>query len=400
MGTSTKINGLISFASNSPGISTGYGQQAGYLVNNMLSAGMKVASMSNFGQEGTVSTLKLKRGSIPHYPRSFQGYSVDVLPTHHNHFKSKHPNLKDAIFILYDSWVYNGYPDLDKENVIIWAPIDHITLPPRVIQFLQKENVTTIAMSPDGRRQLEAAGIESTYIPHTVDTSIYKPTFEINGRPVREHFQCNDDNFIVGMVAANKSNGLVHRKAFSENILAFSAFQRKHPEARLYIHSEASKSMGGFDLVTILKSCGIPQNTVIFPDPYDYRYGIDQKDMAAIYTGIDVLLAPSYGEGFGCPTIEAQACGTRTIVSNWAASQDLVSENSWKVEGQPFWDEPQSAWFKIPYVDAITAALEEAYSTKTGVDKKSIEFAKQFDDSKVWKEKWVPFLTDYFDNQE
>jgi glycosyltransferase involved in cell wall biosynthesis len=391
-----KIDGLISFASNSPGVPTGYGQQAEYLINNMIKAGMTVSMMSNYGHEGGIDTVKMRSGKIPHYPRSFTGYSVDTLPFNHRHFKEKHPDLSDAIFILYDSWVYNGYPELDNEKIVIWAPVDHITLPTGVIAFLQKPNVTVISMSPDGHQQLNAAGIENTYIPHVIDTKTYKPTFEIRNKSTRKFLKCTDDDFLVGMVAANKSNGLVHRKAFAENILSFSMFQKKHPNAKLYIHSEPSKITGGFGLVNLLKSCGIPPGTVIFPDFLDYRYGLNKKDMAALYTAFDVLLAPSYGEGFGVPTVEAQSCGTRTIVSNWAASKDLVSESSWRVEGMPFWDEPQTAWFKIPYVDSIVKALELAYEAPRGVDQESIRFASQFDDSKIWNEKWLPFWTEYF----
>lgn len=393
-----KISGLISFASNSPGVPTGYGQQAGYLVNNMVRSGLTVAAMSNYGHEGGIDELKLQAGKIPHYPRSFTGYSVDSLPLNHEHFASKHPDLKSAIFILYDSWVYNGGNFKDKD-IIIWAPIDHITLPPGVHQFLKQDNVTVVSMAPDGQRQLETAGITSTYIPHSIDTKVYKPTDTINKQPGRDFLHLEPDNFLVGMVAANKSNGLVHRKAFAENILAFSMFQRKHPEARLYIHSEPSKLMGGFNLINLLKSCGIPPQTVIFPDPLDLRYGLKQKDMAGLYSAFDVLLAPSYGEGFGVPTIEAQACGTRVIASNWAASQDLVSKDSWLVEGVPFWDEPQTAWFKAPNPESVSAALELAFEADRGVSKASVEFAQQFDDQKIWAEKWHPFLKDYFDSK-
>ena len=394
-----KINGLVSFASNSPGVPTGYGQQAEYLVNRMLKAGMTVAAMSNYGNEGSIETLRLQAGKIPHYPRSFTGYSVDTLAWNHNHFREKHFDLPHAIFILYDSWVYNGYPDLDKENIVIWAPIDHITLPPMVTAFLQKPNVTVISMAPDGYEQLKTAGIESTYIPHTIDTKTYKPTYAIRNKPTREFLQCSSDDFLVGMVAANKSNGIMHRKAFAENILAFSIFQRKYPNAKLYIHSEATRAMGGFNLINLLKACGVPAHTVIFPDSMDYRYGVSRKDLAALYTAFDVLLAPSYGEGFGVPTMEAQACGTRVIASNWAASKDLVSKNSWLVDGMPFWDEPQSAWFKIPFIESIVAALELSYQAERGIDKESIEFANNFADEKIWTEKWQPFWSDYFAKQ-
>lgn len=394
-----KIEGLVSFASNSPGVPTGYGQQGEFLVNQMLKSGMTVAAMSNYGHEGGISELQLSAGTIPHYPRSFNAYSADSLAWNHRHFREHNLDLPNAIFILYDSWVYNGFPELDKENIVIWAPIDHITLPPAVIAFLRKPNVTVVSMAPDGNEQLNALGIENTYIPHVIDTSIYKPTEKLNGKPTREVLGIADTDFLVGMVAANKSNGIIHRKAFAENILAFSLLQKKRPDAKLYIHSEASKIMGGFQLSTLLKACGIPADSVIFPDTFDYRYGLHRTSLAAFYTAFDVLLAPSYGEGFGVPTIEAQACGTRAIVSNWAASKDLVSESSWRVEGMPFWDEPQSAWYKIPYVESIVQALESAYEAERGIDQTSIDFASQFEDGKIWQEKWQPFWKDYFAKQ-
>jgi Glycosyltransferase len=111
---------------------------------------------------------------------------------------------------------------------------------------------------------------------------------------------------------------------------------------------------------------------------------------------MDVLLSTSYGEGFGIPTIEAQACGTRVITSNFAASKDLASEDSWKIEGQPFWDEAQSSFFSIPSVNKIVAALEEAYHAERGASQKAIDFASQFDVDLIWQEKWVPFFTKLF----
>lgn len=394
-----KLNGLVSFVSNTPGMPTGYGQQGELLTNNMVKAGLKVAALSNYGLEGSFSNLQLKAGVIPHYPRGYTGYSTDSMVWNHKHFQQSHPDLPNAIFILYDSWVYNTAPGLDSENVIIWAPIDHVTLPAGVQAFLNKPNVTVVSMSPDGNQQLNQAGIENTYIPHTVDTSIYKPTDTILGINNREFLQTKSTDFLVGMVAANKANGIVHRKAFAENLLAFSIFAKKHPEAKLYLHTESSNIMGGFNLPVLLKACGIDPQSVILPDQFTHRFGLPKEAMAGFYSAFDVLLATSYGEGFGVPTMEAQACGTRAIVSNWAASKDLVSESSWKVEGVPFWDEPQASWFKIPFVDGIVEALEKAYQAPRGSDETSIKFASDFEDQKVWKEKWQPFFGDYFAKQ-
>jgi hypothetical protein len=78
---------------------------------------------------------------------------------------------------------------------------------------------------------MTAKGIECEYVPHAVDTKTYKPTFEIGKHEINEYLGVKDSDFIVGMVAANKASGLVHRKAFSEALLAFSIFAKQRPDA-------------------------------------------------------------------------------------------------------------------------------------------------------------------------
>jgi glycosyltransferase involved in cell wall biosynthesis len=274
--------------------------------------------------------------------------------------------------------------------------MDHITPPPNVIRFLKKENVTPIAMAPHGQRQMESQGIESVYIPHGVDTKLYYPNLSMKGSNFRDVMGLKDSDYLVGMVAANKANGSIHRKAFAENLLAFSLHLKKYPDSYLYIHSEPTKVYGGFDLATILKMVGIPKDNVFLPDLYELRTGFDHEYMRAMYSSLDVLLSTSYGEGFGIPTVEAQACGTRVITSNFAASADFASEDSWKIEGQPFWDEAQASFFSIPSVNGIVRALEDSYLNARGHSDAAVQFASEFDVEKVWTWRWLPFLKGLF----
>jgi len=82
----------------------------------------------------------------------------------------------------------------------------------------------------------------------------------------------------------------------------------------------------------------------------------------------------------------------RVIGSAWAATPDLVSEDCWLVEGQPMWDASQSSMWQIPLIPAIVDALEQAYQAERGVSEVSVEFAKQFDVERVWREYWTPTL--------
>jgi glycosyltransferase involved in cell wall biosynthesis len=324
-----KLKGAVSVASNSYGAATGYGTQVKYLVDRMVKHGLDVAVLANYGLEGRIETVKTPAGKITQYPRGYKPYSDDVLPLWHKQHVAESKADRSAIITLYDVWVYQ---DLTVDcEVLAWTPIDHVSMSPRIGRVLVKPNVTPVAMAPHGARQMEEAGIHCEYVPHSVDTKVFTPTDTIEGVPSRKYLGVDDDAFLVGMVAANKANGILHRKALAENLLAFAEFKRRKPDAQLYLHMEPSNAFQGFKIIDLLKSCGLSDESVVIADSDRLRVGYSQKDLAGFYTAFDVLLAPSYGEGFGVPTVEAQACGTRVIGSNWAATPDLVSEDGWLV---------------------------------------------------------------------
>ncbi len=395
MPTIEKLNGCISIASNTIGSPTGYGNQGKLIAERMLKHGLKVANLSNYGLEGTISKIRTKHGDVAHYPKGVTAYSHDVIPQWHKHFSDQFPDKPSAVFTLYDVWVYN---DLKFDgDIISWVPLDHVTLPPQVLKFLMRNNVTPVTMAPHGQRQLEKAGISSTYIPHAIDTKVFKPTDTVFGVPTREYLDVPEDAFLVSIVNANKANGQMHRKALAENLLAFGLFRQQHPNSFLYLHMEPTNQQGGFYLPTLIKAAGLPEDAVRILNPDTNRVGgYDEAYLAGIYTASDVMLGVSMGEGFGITTVEAQACGTPVIVSNWAASPDLAGPDSYLVDGQPWWDEPQQAFFNIPAIPSIVNALLLAHAAPRGVKQASIEFAKQFDVDHVWATYWMPFLKERF----
>jgi len=394
MPTYDKIHGAVLLASNTPGVATGYGTQAKLLVDRMVRHGMKVGVASNYGLEGRFSEMKTPHGPILHYPRGYKAYCDDVIPTWYEDFKDRFKDRTTALMTLYDVWVYKDM--VFEDTIHAWTPMDHLTPPPRVLEVLRKDNVRPISMAPHGERQMTEYGIENTYIPHAIDSTIFKPTKSVMGRPTREFMNIPKDAFLIGIVASNKANGHVHRKAVFEQLAAAKLFMDDHPDAYLYLHMEASGVFGGFRLDVLLKSLGFSEKRVRIADPTALRTGYPDKIVAALYTSMDVLLNATYGEGFGLTTVEAQMCSTPVITSNWTASQDLVSEDSWKVEGQWFWNESQSAIWKIPSISHMVESLEEAYERKGTKSEKSREFALQFDVEKVWYDRWMPYLQEHF----
>jgi glycosyltransferase involved in cell wall biosynthesis len=387
--TNRRLKGTVSVLSNSPGQPTGYGQATDALVKLLKRDGANVAALSNYGHEGINTIYKTKWGEIPIYARGNESYSNDVAPAHHKHWKALNDKQPDLMITLYDVWVLNS-PHFDSINMASWTPIDHNPIPPGVLKWLQKDNVTPLAMSKFGLEQINKAGLEGYYIPHSIDTKVFKYTETIEGQSVKEFMGFQDDRFIVGMNAANKATGILHRKAFGENMMAFAIFCRKHPEAMLYIHADAT-SQHGWNLMALGQILGIPADNMTFPDPLAYRYGMSQEALAGIYSSWDVMLATSYGEGFGVPTVEAQAVGVPVIVSNFTASPELVGDG-WAVNGQPLYDPAQHSFWTIPSVPEIAEALEQAYANGKVKSAKAVEFAQQFDHEKVWQENWLPVL--------
>jgi glycosyltransferase involved in cell wall biosynthesis len=384
-----KIKGTVSVFSNSPGQPTGYGQATEALVKLLKRDGADVASLSNYGNEGVNTTYDTGFGEIPVYARGNEAYSNDVTPAHHKHWKALNPDQPDLLITLYDVWVLNNKA-FDSIPIASWTPIDHNPVPPAVLKWLQKENVTPLAMSKFGLQQIEQVGVKGHYVPHSIDTKVFSQTDNIKGQPIAEFMGFEDGRFIVGMNAANKSSGILHRKAYSENFMAFALFARKHPDAMLYVHADAS-SQHGWNLIALAQLLGIPTDNLTFPDPLAYRYGMSQETLAGIYSSWDVMLATSYGEGFGIPTVEAQACGVPVIVSNFAASPELVGDG-WVISGQPLYDPAQHSFWNVPSVPEIVEALEQAYARGKGKSAKAVEFAQAYDHEKVWQENWMPIL--------
>lgn len=374
----------IGWNSNAPWATTGYGTQTAQVTKRLKKQGHNVAVFNNYGLEGANQDWE----GIPVYQRGAEVYSNDVVPAHMFDWVDRNGNAPHILFTLYDVWVFRGEKWADW-NVASWVPIDHMPAPPDVAKWCRQDFVTPIAMSEYGQSMLQNVGIDALYIPHGIE-SVFKPTEKVDGLTGRQRVGISEDKFVVGMNAANKGIS-PNRKAFGENLLAFSMFQQMHDDVVLYLHTDYLGALGGIKLLNLINSVGIPKDKFVFIDPYVYRSGINQDVLASLYTGMDVLLATSYGEGFGIPTVEAQACGTPVIVSEFAASTELCGDG-WLVDGQPLWDAPQTSWFHMPSVPKIVEALEAAYQRGRGRSDKAIEFAKQYDADVVFNKYWKPTL--------
>lgn len=374
----------ITWASNAPWAATGYGTQTAQMLKRLIADGHDVAVAANHGLLGKpvgdpeTGALILPAGADP--------YGLDVLAGHHKLHSKGQPSW---LITLYDVWVYRDLPDI---NVASWTPVDHYPVPPKVQEWSRAHE--TIAMSRFGQKALAEAGITAHYAPHGIELDTWKPTPAFpDGTTPRQAWGIPDDAFLVMINAANKGN-VPPRKSWGEMLSALAMVMREHDDVYVYIHSELTGVFGGVDLTILLAALHIPAERVRWPDQYANLTGlIGQEALAAYYTASDVLLATSMGEGFGIPVIEAQACGTSVIVTDFSAQPELVGAG-WAVPYQPWWDFTQGSWLALPNVRAIVRSLLTAREAKGDAELRTNALAKaaEYDADKVYAEHWRPIL--------
>ena len=374
----------ISWLSNSALSATGYGNQTALFVPRIKELGHDISIFAFYGCEGSM----LNWNGITMYPKHQHPYGQDIAGAHAKHFGA------DCILTLIDAWVmepeqYEGIP------WVAWAPVDMEPMPARVAEKLRRADVA-IAYSRFGEAAMRDAGLDPLYVPHGVDTNVFRP---IGMAEARAKLGWPMDKFVVGMVAANK--GYPSRKAYPEQIAAFATFKKQHPDAFLWLHTTVGEdaAYGGVPLASIAQQCGLrPGVDVGWCDQYRYIVGgHDGNYMATLYSAFDVFLNVAYGEGFGIPILEAQACGTPVIVGDWTAMPELCF-SGWRIpreRSQPVWS-PLIAWQYAPHPDVVAEALNMAYgkTRDEAFRAQARERALAYDADAVTEQYWKPVLAE------
>jgi len=371
----------LNWFSNSPAATTGYGVQTKLFVPRLaklLDKGISVTAF--FGVQSGVLNIN----GIKVYPNYKHPYGQDIIGAHAEWDRA------DAVVTLVDAWV------IQNENIGLpwfpWFPIDHEPMPANVLAKV-RQAAKPIVMSKFGKRMAEQVGLDVWYVPHGVDTSIFKP---LDREEAREHLKWPQDKFIVGMVAANKDNP--SRKAFHEQIAAFAALHAAHPDTVLYLHTDDGTHGGsGVDLIKFIRRMGLViGEDVLICDQYMNSLGFPDSYMVDVYNGLDVLTNVAMGEGFGIPILEAQACGTPVIVGDWTSMSELCFAG-WKVdkaEAMPIYHDFFDAFQWQATAGAIADRMEQAYAARGDYDlrNKARRGALPYDADDVTRQYWKPII--------
>lgn len=386
------------FYSNSPWTATGYGKQTRLLGTALVEDGHEVGVLCNYGLGGVKSNFL----GMQLFPQGSDVWSEDVIDPVVSRFDP------DWVVSLCDLWVLKpGFWFDIRDRLIPWVPVDHQPTPLGVQRFIETVAPRRLlAMSEFGKVQLNRLdGYKKkdrvSMVPHTFDETIYHP----GGREeAKKLFSIPEDRTVFGMVAMNKGTYKI-RKSFPQIMLAFDLYVRTvDPDALLFLHTDIGQPRVpgehkvGVNLARLGHLIGVPDRNVLVADQFSVKLGIEETNLADLYRAMDVLLLPSMGEGFGVPVLEAMACGTPAIVSDFTAQPELVKKGGGlTVSGLPDWDEGQCAWLHLPDPKDICAKMVEMVEDPTrykGFQENAIASADFYRSKGFLHRFWYPAFRD------
>lgn len=284
-----------------------------------------------------------KGNTFPVHPGNGRLGGEDCLPFYINIL-----NL-DIIVTFWDCFVVN-YAHKFNIPVIHYLPID-APLTWKMYEDI-KHAYRIIAYSKFGFKQLLNFREEKEYIPpskieyipHGIDTHVYKPSPEKNREKLRETLLTNrtdkpEDAIILLNVAVNAGE----RKCFPQLLIAFKKLL-KTTNAYLYLFTNPIMMYPhGYDLRGLIRELKIPPDRVLFPPADPVLLPFEDEQLAELYSACDLYVTASLGEGFGIPLVESMACETPCVAPNNSTHTELIEGHGWLVETVPL-----EVWVDVP----------------------------------------------------
>lgn len=229
--------------------------------------------------------------------------------------------------------------------------------------YLSNDHVATISKVSDDIVKTVAPGVNSTYLPHAVDSTVFCPRTEEQIQEIRlSNFSEGErDKFIVFW-----NNRNARRKQSGSLIYWFKEFLDKvgHDKATLLMHTDP-KDPHGQDLSHIIAHLGLTNRQVLLS-----TQKISPADLASMYNMVDCTVNISDAEGFGLATLESLSCGTPIIVTMTGGLQEQVTDGT-EWFGFPIFPSSKSIIGSqdVPYIyedrinkDHFISALTKMYS--------------------------------------
>lgn len=312
----------------------------------------------------------------------------------------------DLMLALWDAFALKWLEDVGKPYVtyipvdseFTWTWYNHVRMANRIV-----------AMSIFGYNQILrfAHPSQVEYIPHSVDTSIYRPLDRSSARRyIMDHNLVTppipDTCFLYSTVGAN----LGSRKNLPLLLRTFKNLlddERVENDLHLYIHTNPNISMGsGYNLVDLTSQLGIEGN-VHYPSVSPIYRQFTDEDMCNLYCSSNVYVSNSSAEGFGVPILEAMSCGIPVIVPANSSQTELGAIGGWAyniVDPNIYCEypisEPYGSYYLVPDQRGLLKTMyraQESQDITRAMGENARRMAEQYDWS-VTQSRWLKLVKD------
>ena len=253
--------------------------------------------------------------------------------------------------------------------------------------------------------QTVAPEVESHYLPHAVNSDIFKPH---SPTEVAEFSKAllNDHDPLEDKFTFFWNNRNARRKQSGSLLYWYNDFLNEigRDKARLILHTEP-KDPNGQDLVAIMHNLNLVNGEV-----YLSTNKLPPESLALMYNMADVTVNISDAEGFGLSTLESLSCGTPIVVTMTGGLQEQVTDGeNWFGIGL----EPTSKAIigsqQVPFIyedrlsrDAVVNGFLEIYN-KTPEERATLGLAGRNHvllnyGYEAYKERWVELIKTVTEN--
>lgn len=292
-------------------------------------------------------------------------------------------------------------------NWVPYAIIDHSPVSPMITRRLDIA-FRTLAPSRFAQRELRRNNIESTYVPHGVDTQKFKP---LDKKKCRELWRLEEDTFVVGIVAMNRA-----RKMIPRQLRGYKKFILDNPDVKTKLqlwtnvypsrYPESPTPLGVSDTGASL----LPEimrldlgDYVRFPDeetmvkrrgiPDRVGEGYEEYDMVTLYNTMDCLLNCTGGEAFGLNLVEAESCGVPVVTTDFAGGPEQVGVGFTVGWGDYVIYSTPGIRRPLPSIDGMAEALTKILNADgEKMARKARRFGERYSWDRIISDYWKPFL--------
>lgn len=170
-----------------------------------------------------------------------------------------------------------------------------------------------LVMSEFAVKELQAAGVNSTFIPIGFDMDSWRPAQPEERQMLRGGLGVEDSTFVVLTVADNQE-----RKNLSRSLEIFADFAKDRNA--IYWLVTRPDSPVGWKIEDYAAQLGILDKVMI------WQRGMPFKELWALYAAADAFLLTSKAEGLAMPVLEAMSCRLPVVGTRCAAIEEHLQD--------------------------------------------------------------------------